>query len=152
MLATDLLADAMYKRYESEVLPGPAYNTNFLITMLHVESRLARFSPRRVDISRYRRLQILRAIFHKSETEATPLSNEFAQKLDPAELQWVGELMSLGERVKQGDDDAAAELRRIQVDTAMHGRAATLKELDVGSFAVLPELFTALKLGTIKHA
>lgn len=152
LLGTDLLADPIYKIYESTVLPGPAYNTNFLITMLHVEKRLGDFAPEKVNLERYRRLQILRNLFQNSETVATALSDEFKSKLYAQEIHWAECLMNLSSKVQQGDPNAANELQQIHADTAMHGKPATVNELDVGSFAILPELFDAMKRGAIRHA
>jgi hypothetical protein len=120
--------------------------------MLHVEKRLGNFGLGKVNLERYRRLQILRNLFQNSETVATPLTDDFISKLNNTEIHWAEGLMSLSIKVQQGDANAEKDLQQIHGETAMHGKAATLKELDVGSFAVLPELFDAMRKGTIRHA
>lgn len=54
--------DPLFKRVERFILPGPLYQTNYVLTMAHVVEGLRGRYRLRVDFGRYRRLQILWAI------------------------------------------------------------------------------------------
>jgi len=61
-LNTKLASDPLYAEVEKFLLPGPLYNTNYVVTMEHV-SRYARdFLLCGVAFGRYRRLQIYRTL------------------------------------------------------------------------------------------
>jgi len=152
MLATDLPADPMYEAFQEQVLPGPSYNTNFLITMHHVRARLGTFALGEVDVGRYRRLQILSTLFPEPEGPAEPLPADFRAKLDGTELKWADEVTTLAALAGDGDADAVTELAQLRRNVAMHGKDATVKEIDIGSFARLPELFEAIRRQEIQPA
>ena len=57
LLNHDLATDPRYQRHAAQLLPGPLYNTNFILTMDHVSEKLGPNFPA-PDFQRYRRLQI----------------------------------------------------------------------------------------------
>lgn len=59
ILNAKLAADPLYGDVEKMLLPGPLYNTNYVITMEHVARYAPEFARRGVDYCRYRRLQTL---------------------------------------------------------------------------------------------
>jgi len=152
LLATDLAADPMYQAFKEQALPGPAYNTNFLITMHHVRARLGAFAGSEVAVVRYRRLQILSRLFPEAESPALPLSADFRQKLDGEEQRWADEIVTLAALAADGDAEAVTALALLRRSVAMHGKDARVKELDIGSFARLPELFDAMRRQEIQPA
>jgi hypothetical protein len=105
-----------------------------------------------VDVGRYRRLQILSTLFPDPEGPAEPLPAEFRAMLDVTELKWADEVSTLTALANDGDADAVTELAQLRRDVAMHGKDATVKELDIGSFARLPELFEAMRRQEIQPA
>ncbi len=58
LLNTNLENDAMFSGMGPFILPGPVYNTNYLITMAHVVDMLRDDLRDNVAVGRYRRLQI----------------------------------------------------------------------------------------------
>ncbi len=62
LLNTKLSADPLYSEVERFLLPGPLYNTNFVITMQHVARYLPEYTKSGVAFDRYRRLQIYRVL------------------------------------------------------------------------------------------
>ncbi|MBX3501797.1 MAG: glycosyltransferase family 2 protein [Alphaproteobacteria bacterium] len=58
MLKTENRADPFWQDMEPIVLPGPAYNTNYIITMRHLQERLGAAWDMKPDFKRYRRMQI----------------------------------------------------------------------------------------------
>lgn len=57
ILNAKLAADPLYRELESYLLPGPQYNSNYVVTMAHVTRYVPEFAHRGVDYQRYRRLQ-----------------------------------------------------------------------------------------------
>jgi glycosyltransferase involved in cell wall biosynthesis len=60
LLNTNLSSDPVYREIESRLLPGPAYNTNFVVAMEYVARALPQLNAG-VDYQRYRRVQIVAA-------------------------------------------------------------------------------------------
>ena len=61
LLNTDLCNDPVYREIENRLLPGPAYNTNFVVAMEYVARALPKLNAS-VDYRRYRRVQIFAAL------------------------------------------------------------------------------------------
>jgi len=58
MLNTNLASDPYYKEIKERLINGPAYNTNYLVAMEHVEKCVSDFTTEKVNYKKYRRLQI----------------------------------------------------------------------------------------------
>ena len=61
-LNTKMSSDPLHAEVERFLLPGPLYNTNFVLTMQHVVRYLHDYVHEGVDFDRYRRLQIYRLL------------------------------------------------------------------------------------------
>ncbi|MBC7637410.1 MAG: glycosyltransferase family 2 protein [Acetobacteraceae bacterium] len=145
-LATDLSTDPLYHKIVNDILPGHSYNTSYFITMYHISERLGSFCETPVNVGRYRQLQILQALFREPDNDQLePLAPEFHALLRDSELQLVKQVSDVARRAAAGDTDAIDELKRIRRDGGMSGRDPLVKQLDVGSFAHLPELFAAIR-------
>lgn len=62
ILNSRLQSDPLFDRVSAFILPGSQYQTNYVLTMMHVVDRLRGRYRLRVAIGRYRRLQVLWAI------------------------------------------------------------------------------------------
>jgi len=62
ILNAKLAADPLYAEVERFLLPGPLYNSNYVLTMEHVVRYAQGFVDCHVDYGRYRRLQILASL------------------------------------------------------------------------------------------
>lgn len=62
LLNTDLNTDPIFHEVERFLLPGPRYDTNYVVTMEHVVRYVRDFIGHGVAIGRYRRLQIFRML------------------------------------------------------------------------------------------
>ena len=62
LLNTKLTLDPLYAELEKFLLPGPSYNTNYVVTMEHVSRYVQDFVRSRVAFGRYRRLQIYKVL------------------------------------------------------------------------------------------
>jgi glycosyltransferase involved in cell wall biosynthesis len=83
LLNTNLPDDPVYREIQSRLLPGPAYNTNFVVAMEYVARALPRLG-KAVDFQRYRRAQIF-ALLERgirgetSEVEWPEMRNHLSQ-------------------------------------------------------------------------
>jgi hypothetical protein len=62
ILNAKLVSDPLYSRIEEKYLPGPLYNTNYVLTMEHVIAQTSPFVSGEVGYGRYRALQILAGV------------------------------------------------------------------------------------------
>jgi len=58
ILNAKLSKDPLYLQLEKQILPGPAYNNNYIVTMAYLAKNLGKSISKEVDFGRYRRLQI----------------------------------------------------------------------------------------------
>jgi glycosyltransferase involved in cell wall biosynthesis len=149
LLKTDLSNDPLYLACESRLLPGPAYNTNYIVTMEHVVQALAHQSPGQVDFARYRRLQTLSTITGQDRLDwmrASPGSTLWV-RLAYRERLWALRIGWLNWRAKSGSERAITTLDAIKAAVEPYGFDAIESNKEVGSFAVLTQLFDALESG-----
>jgi glycosyltransferase involved in cell wall biosynthesis len=150
LLATELEKDPYWGQIKDSVLPGPSYNTNYLITMHHVLERLGEFGCGDVAVERYRRLQMLSNIVSDREGPVLP-GKELMSRLSNEERVWVEKTFRMASAAKT-DVRAKFELEALKTETAMHDNSIPPRSqrLDIGSFATLPELYTAMEAGDIR--
>ncbi len=152
LLNTAFGLDPLFAEVEPSLLPGPTYNTNYLLTMYHVAHAIG-FTPDTVVRSdRYRKIQI----WHALGGSVTLMSGQPAAgdeihlslRLTQQEIDWTRHLSFLGSRVRSGDENARAELSRLAEEVTMYAPAhlaVNSKTVAVGDYANLPELFSALE-------
>lgn len=70
LLNTNLHHDPVYREIEHRLLPGPAYNTNFVVAMEYVVRALPQLKAK-VDYQRYRRIQIFAALNAAMQQDAS---------------------------------------------------------------------------------
>lgn len=61
ILNNDLFSDPVFQRNKKQILPGPAYNTNYFIAMKYVEKKLINFNYE-FNVEKYRKIQIYEGI------------------------------------------------------------------------------------------
>ncbi|WP_187294371.1 glycosyltransferase [Methylobacterium sp. B1] len=155
LLATDLQQDRHYSNVADQILAGPPYNTNFMITMHHVVEALGAASPSAVNMKRYRRVQIVNAINLDEEAErAGSPSDKFAKlakDLSEEEIGWANTLRR-GLGVTQTNADERAIANSIRDNASMYAPfnlAVQMQRIATGQFALLPEVYVALRTGRI---
>jgi hypothetical protein len=150
LLNAELREDSLYGTCEPQLLPGPAYNTNYVITMEHVGRKLGGRAPAPVDYQRYRRLQIYSVITAQNDLywmRKRPGSLLWA-KLTPAERSWALYLGFLNWRAKSASVSQAKAIDAVRKRVEPYSFAPTQANRVVGLFARLPELFGALDAET----
>jgi glycosyltransferase involved in cell wall biosynthesis len=91
LLNTNLCSDPVYREIEDRLLPGPAYNTNFVVAMEHVARALPELNAS-VDYQRYRRIQIfaaLNATMRNGPGVANTAWRMMRERLSPSERLWA---------------------------------------------------------------
>ncbi len=150
LLNTKLREDPLYATCEPHLLPGPTYNTNYILTMAHVVQKLGYRSPGPVDYWRYRRLQIFAVItaqgrlgWMRTETGAALWA-----KLTGPEKLWAGYIGVLNWRAKAGHVRSVRRVEAVKKEVEPYGFANIMLNRVAGRFGRLPELFDALEAGT----
>jgi hypothetical protein len=148
LLNAKLQEDSLYSVCEPQLLPGPLYNTNYIITMEHVARNLGTSAPRQVDYRRYRRMQIFATVTACAALDwmKTPRGSLLRERLTAKERIWAAFLGFMNWRTKSSDR-SARWLARTGKALEPNDFIPALKDRAVGSFARLPDLFDALKAG-----
>jgi glycosyltransferase involved in cell wall biosynthesis len=126
LLNTTLASDPLYADVERFLLPGPTYNTNYVITMEHV-SRYAR-DVLHCDVAfgRYRRLQIFRVLIANNGQRGrnTPTGSSLWSRLTLPERLWTL---------------ALSLVIRVSIRVGLYGRLALpAMERLLGPYAYIP--------------
>jgi hypothetical protein len=155
LLATDLKRDPIFLRVEDQILDGPPYNTNFMITMHHVAEALRSSCPSAVDMRRYRRVQIMNAIILDFEAEEKGAAfgkyDSLLGHLNESEIAWAGNIKRRVE-ASAADNKERANVDRIRANASMYAPfhlTVQMHRLATGQFALLPELYVALRTGRL---
>jgi glycosyltransferase involved in cell wall biosynthesis len=91
LLNTNLSSDPVYCDIETHLLPGPAYNTNFVVAMEYVARALPELNAS-VDYQRYRRAQIVAAVtaaMQNISEDPDRAWRTLRSRLSPAERVWA---------------------------------------------------------------
>jgi glycosyltransferase involved in cell wall biosynthesis len=89
LLNVNLSGDAVYREIESHLLPGPAYNTNFVVAMEYVARALPQLGQA-VDFRRYRRAQIFALVERRIRGELSEVDwADFFSHLALSERLWA---------------------------------------------------------------
>lgn len=150
ILNAKLAADPLYPEVERKLLPGPLYNSSYVVTMEHVARYARGFVDREVDYGRYRRLQIL-ALLSAGKGRRSPTSDgkQLWSRLTLLERLWavavyllllVGRFLGLETRV-------AHVLQRL---LSPYGFQPKQVILDRGNFSRLIQIFDAIQEGAFE--
>jgi glycosyltransferase involved in cell wall biosynthesis len=149
LLNAKLQEDSLYSACEPQLLPGPQYNTNYIITMEHVFRNLGTRAPCAANYRRYRRLQIFTIVTASAAVRwmRSPTGSQLWRRLTTGERAWATYIGFRNWRARSGDIGArwlAAKGKALEP----YGFRPVLTDRVVGRFARLPELFNALRAGT----
>ena len=150
LLNANLREDSLYGACEPLLLSGPAYNTNYVVTMEHVARKLGGRTPAPVDYQRYRRLQIYSVITAQNNLywmRRRPGSLLWAQ-LTPKERSWALYLGFLNWKAKSGSISQTRSIDAARRKVELYDFTPIQTNRVVGHFARLTELFGALHAGT----
>jgi len=144
LLKTQHQADRFWHEMKTIVLPGPAYVTNYIITMRHVHERIRDSLSLPPDYQRYRLIQLYAlanaGLDKKSRIEQMSLN--FLEKA-------FYEVVSFLAKWKDRSWLIRALIARIGASLTQYGRAATVVELNVGDFTNTVQLYEALQSGKL---
>lgn len=147
MLNTKLREDPVYREIEHKLLPGPAYQVNYAVTMEYVVRVTQDVLHERVDFGRHRRLQIVSALQHPNRGSSDDVWSDLRPRLSPFEGAWadaVESLMAL--RGKQShpiiESRVIPDLLR---SVSPYAFEPAQRFCDRGTYARMPEVFTALQ-------
>jgi glycosyltransferase involved in cell wall biosynthesis len=144
ILNAKLAADPLYADIEARLLPGPLYNSNYVLTMEHVARYAREFVRRGVDYGRYRRLQIFALL-----TAGKGLPR--GANLTLAERLWAA-AVSLSLRIGRSHLPGAWYSDRLRDHVSPEGYRPTQVILDRGNFNRLIQIYEAIQDGTLGRA
>jgi glycosyltransferase involved in cell wall biosynthesis len=153
LLNTDLLADQWFTEVEPFLLPGPRYDTNYILTMVHVTKYLGKASPARVNYERYRRLQIYRVLEERRGPidRSRPDDARLLSRLTTGERFWAN---LLGVVIKSARDSGAFEKKLQKLLWQMispYDYSPSSNRLFTGQHRTLPELLDTLENKSPAH-
>lgn len=152
ILNAKLAGDPLYAEVEKKLLPGPLYNTNYVLTMEHVARYAPEFARSGVNYPRYRRLQALAMLNAGNGRLSRVKDGELLwSRLTWTERLWA-RIMALP--LLAGDmlgmqGFARRALHRLIGPYSYHPRQVIC---DRGSYSRLIEIFEAIQSGAIGAA
>jgi hypothetical protein len=149
MLNSKLAEDEMFTACEPFLLPGPAYHTNYIITMEHVARMLGAKAPCGPSFERYRRLQVFSFITSQNRYRwnRSPEGARLWERLSQRERVWALRVGFLNWRAKAGSVSHVNALDQLKKEVEPYGFIHIETDRAVGLFAVLSELFGAIEAG-----
>jgi glycosyltransferase involved in cell wall biosynthesis len=153
LLNSKLGTDPIFLALESRLLPGPAYQTNYVVTMEYVARATRSTFGEHVDFGRYRRLQILSVL--RAAQMGLPLGNawpEMRGRLKVSERVWaifVASLLYLGKRSAFIEKHVVG---RMQGTVGPYAFQPTPRVCDRGHFSRAIELYEAIESGALGRA
>jgi len=147
ILNAKLAADTLYPEVERFLLPGPFYNSSYVITMEHVVRYAREFVACGVNYGRYRRLQILASLVAgRGWLAPAGDGGRLWPKLAPLEKLWTAAvaLPLLAGRIFGLEARFGSLLQRL---LSPYGYQPKQRVLDRGSFSRLIQVFEAIQKG-----
>jgi glycosyltransferase involved in cell wall biosynthesis len=88
--------DAIYDQVKHRLLPGPTYNTNFIIAMEHVARRVGQVITHPAAFERYRKMQIIAVLRDLAAGRTSPdIWRDLRRRLTVSERIWAATLQIL---------------------------------------------------------
>ena len=150
LLNAKLVDDPVYREVKAKLLPGPAYQTNYIVTMEYVARATKSFLFERADFDRYRRLQILMVL--KGVQMGLPLGSlwpEMRLRLTSKEWAWanvVAAMLAVGERASFFKKTAVAKL---ESSVTPYSFQPAQRICDRGHFSRAIEVYEAIERGIV---
>ena len=82
-------SDPVYRDIEKDLLPGPTYNTNFVVAMEHVAREVCEIIAHPVAMKRYRKLQIFAALHDRLSGKRSRAWSDIRARMTLAEQYWA---------------------------------------------------------------
>ena len=154
LLNIDYSDDPVYQDIRGLLLPGPSYNTNFVLAMEHVARVTRAKLNREANFHRYRQLQVLCALRDQHSSSSGKVQSsawpEIRARLTVSELIWallIRSLMGSGRYfplVRQPIDRKLAEM------SSMNGFGPMVRDCGKNNYTTVVELYDAFEAGKIR--
>lgn len=145
LLNTKFTQDILFKEYKEKLIPGEAYQANYILTMGHVLKNVPDSISAKEGIKRYRRHQIF---FHLHKQKSlfwlwnTQSGSELRKRLTNVEKIWTFTITLL---YLSQNEKLTTSIRKSISNTDF---PAIQRRLATGEFATLPEVFGEIQKGT----
>ena len=147
LLNYELSSDPLYSEVEKYLLPGPSYDTSYMLTMEHVARYVSTFTRRGVSYGRYRRLQVFKMLDTNGGhlRRGTPAGSLLWSRLSITERIWtmgLSALIKAGRRVGLYQTSVLPRLTRL---LDQYAYVAPVKTISRGQYPQLVDFFKSLK-------
>lgn len=149
LLNVNLSTDAVYREIESNLLPGPAYNTNFVVAMEYVARALPQLGQA-VDFERYRRAQVFALVERRIRGEMSEVDwSELRDNLSSPErlwAWWAGRILYLSGRFHIAE---RLLLSKVKKSVSMCGSDPQVRHCGKHNFSRVTDLYDAFASGVL---
>ena len=149
LLNTKLEGDPVFKEIKHLLLPGPAYNTNFVVAMEYVARAIPELKES-VDFARYRRIQLLSA-FESGFSGNLDVKRwaDVKKQLSVAERVWCSVAWRLLQASKRHPLIKTYALPRLKRQTSMSDFEPMVRHCGKHDFTRVTELYDAFAAGVL---
>ena len=147
LLNTDLENDPVYKQVESHILPGPAYNSNFVVAMEYVVQALPELREH-VDFRRYRRVQMFTVL--EGQIRGEPVGAVWPAmrgRLSPLERIWAACVREIIRRTHHSGAIHQRLLPWVKQAVSLSGSDPQVRHCGKHDFSRVTDLYEVLESG-----
>jgi len=152
LLNTVLADDPVFCEIEQKLLPGPAYQIKYALTMEHVARHIREVLHEDVDYDRNRRLQIVSALQNSdSGSPNDAVWPELRRRLSPSEGAWADAVQRLFvlSRERPNSFTASRVIPELLRRVSPYDREPHQRFCDRGNYSRLLDVYTALESGAL---
>jgi len=134
------------------LLPGPAYQIKYALTMEHVARHIREVLRENVDYDRHRRLQIVSALQNSHGGSSTNgVWPELRRRLSPSEQAWADAVQRLFILSRERPDSVTASrvIPELLKRVSPYDREPHQRFCDRGNYSRLLDVYTALESGDL---
>lgn len=149
MLNTKLETDPVYQSTKQRLLPGPAYNTNFVIAMEYVARALPELG-KQVDYQRYRRIQIFSALKAVAAGHAgADLWEQIKARISFPEQLWGSAVLRIIDHSRRSSIVRRLLLPPVHRAVSLSGFNPMVRHCGKHNFSRVTDLYDAFANGTL---
>jgi glycosyltransferase involved in cell wall biosynthesis len=143
--------DPVYDAIEAHLLPGPTYNTNFVLSMEYVARDTCGMLGKTTNFDRYRQLQIVAALqSHCASARQASVWPEVRRRLSAAERRWAAGVRLMLESRKRVPAPVGRRIgARLAALSSMSGFGPMVRHCGLTNFTNVAELYDAFEAGWI---
>lgn len=149
LLNMELQVDPVYKDINQFVLPGPVYNTNYILAMEYVVRHAPLLSSCKVDFGRYRRLQIYSILMKNRNHGWKCVEADYWSRLEVIEKIWTFGIFLLLQLAKRSKLCSRLILACLKYRVEAQAFTPLTRTCDEDNYHQLVDVFNAIREGIL---